>query len=354
MKRTSFILLTLLLLLTACGKQQKEVNRYTVFDKLIDHNKPLAMGDDRDVQVFCDEGNWKALQPFVQSSIEREVPLVYPEKYFTMVRASIKDVEKLTPYKNLVFIGDLESTSPVSAYMKKVLTPDFINRVKVSGGDLFVAKNHSSRDQIVFFLLGKDPLSLSKFGALQADNIFGLLLRRYAERQGYYAYQGQVIENKFFDPYPYTLQIPDTYKLFSNDREGRFLSFLYRTRMENREIPDKYVSVYYEPMPENKVDLNWVIKTRTELAKQHFQGDEFDPKLIRSEPFRFGKYDGFRLLGAWKNMKLMIGGGFQSFAFWDERTKTAYLIDNIVYFPAGDKLPILLELYTISNSFRVK
>jgi hypothetical protein len=30
------------------------------------------------------------------------------------------------------------------------------------------------------------------------------------------------------------------------------------------------------------------------------------------------------------------------------------VVDNIVYFPAGDKLPVLLELEQISASLRVK
>lgn len=349
------ILFTLaLLVLQGCYKTKAPSDRYTAFDKLLDHAKPLAMGDDRDVHVFCDPANWKALEPFIRSGIEREVPIVYPEKYFNLILTDVKEAETLAKYKNILYIGDLESSASVSTYMKSVLAKDFVTRVQGSGGDLFVAKNHNSRDQIILFLLGKDALSLSKIGALQADPIFSLLLRRFAERQGYYAYQGKVLPASFFEPYPFSLQIPDTYRIYSNDKAGNFLSFLYRAKMQNREIPDKYVSVYHEPMPENKLDINWLINKRKELGTKYFEGDEFDADLIRKEPFSFGDYEGFRLLGAWKNMKHAIGGGFQSFAFWDAKTKTAYIIDNIVYFPAGDKLPILVELYTISNSFRAK
>jgi hypothetical protein len=349
-----FLLALVLIGLAGCFKTKAPSDRYTAFDNLIDHAKPLAMGDDRDVHVFCDPANWKALEPFIRSGIEREVPIVYPEKYFNLILTDVKEAGALAKYKNILYIGDLASSAAVSTHMKSVLAQDFITRVQNSGGDLFVAKNHSSRDQIVLFLLGKDALSLSKIGALQADPIFGLLLRRFAERQGYYAYQGKVLPSSFFEPYPFSLHIPDTYRIYSNDRSGNFLSFLYRARMQNREIPDKYVSVYHESMPENKLDLNWLLSKRKELGIKYFEGDEFDADLIRKEPFRFGAYEGYRLLGAWKNMKHAIGGGFQSFAFWDAKTKTAYLIDNSVYFPAGDKLPILVELYTISNSIQIK
>jgi len=354
MRKLFILAIILLAVIAGCDKMKPIPERYTVFDKLIDHSKPLAMGEDRDVYVFCDPANWKALEPFVRSGIEREVPITYPEKYFNLILADVKEAPSLAKYKNIVYIGDLESNEPVSAYMKSILDTSFKNRVQNSGGDLFITKNHSSRDQIVLFLLGKDALSLSKIGALQADNIFALLLKRFSERQGYYAYQMKVIGQKFFEPYPFSLQIPENYRLYSNDQTGRFLSFLYRAKMQNREIPDKYISVYYESMPENKLDLNWLIAKRKEIGQKYFEGDEFDENLIRKEAVNFRQYKGYRLLGAWKNMKHMIGGGFQSYAFWDEKTKTAYLIDNIVYFPAGDKLPVLLELYVISNSFKVK
>lgn len=350
------ILLSLLaaLMLLGCPKNAKSNLRWTAFDDLIDHAKPLAMGDDRDVYVFCDPANWKALEPFIRSAIESEVPITAPERYFSVIMADVNEANSLAKYKNILYIGDLASSAPVSAHMKSVLSKDFVTRVQNSGGDLFVAKNHSSRDQIVMFLLGKDALSLSKIGALQADPIFSLLLKRYTERQGYYAYQGKVIDEAFFQPYPYTLKIPDTFRLFSNDKEGRFLSFLYRAKMQNREIPDKYVSVYHEAMPENKIDLKWLIAKRKELGLKYFEGDDFDASLIRNSEFRFGKRPGVRIMGAWVNKKLAIGGGFQSFAFWDESTKMAYLIDNIVFFPAGDKLPVLIELYTISHSLKIK
>jgi len=344
----------LLLTILACTKSKSEPTRYTAFDDLIDHAKPLAMGDDRDVYIFCDPANWKALEPFIRSAIEREIQLVYPEKYFQIIMADIKDAQTLSKYKNLIYIGDLNSEAPVSKYAKSVVDKNFIARVNNSGGDLFTAKNHSSRDQLVMFLMGRDAVSLSKIGALQSDNIFGLLLHRFAQRQAYYAYQGKVIAASFFKPYPFALQIPDTYRLFSNDQDGRFLSFLYRAKMQDREIPDKYISVYHEPMPENKLDLEWLKTKRKELGQKYFEGDDFDAELVRQETFRFTDHDGFRLMGAWKNVKHAIGGAFQSFAFWDEATKTAYLIDNIVYFPAGDKLPILLELFMISSSLTLK
>lgn len=351
MRKFIFILL-IGLLIFGCGKSTKEPARYTKFDDLITSGKPLAMGDERDVYLFCDSDNWAALKPFIQSSIERELVLVYPEQYFKLIPTNISELAKYDNYRNLLFIGDLESGGKVSRHMQEVLASDFISRVQQSGGDLFVAKNHASRDQMTMFLLGSNPLNLGKIGALQSDKIFDLLIKRYALRQGYQAYLQPVIPSSFFEPYPFSLQIPNTFSLFSNDKLGRFLSFIYRARAENREIPDKYVSVYYEDMPEDKLDFQWLIAKRQALGEKHFEGDVFAEETVRKERTKLAGYEAWRIVGAWTNEKHLIGGAFQSYAFWHQGK--AYLVDNSVFFPAGEKLPTLIELFVISNSIEIK
>ena len=346
------ILILSLLLLFACTGGPKEQARYSKFDDVIDTAKPLAMGDERDVYLFCDADNWKAVQPFVQSSIERELILVYAEKYFRLIPTPIAEVNSYLKYRNLIFIGDLESDAKVSQYMRASLADDFINRVKSSGGDLFIARNHHSRDQMIMYLMGSNKLNLEKIGAIQSDNIFDILIRLYAERLGYQAYQQPVIPSSFWKDYHFSLKIPDNFTLYSNDKAGHFLSFIYRARMQDREIPDKYINVYYEDMPENEIDHQWLIQKRQMLGKKYFEGDTFNEEVIRKEQTKLAGYDAYRIVGAWENMTHLIGGAFQSYAFWHDGK--AYIVDNSVYFPAGDKLSILVELYVISSSFEIK
>jgi len=205
---------------------------------------------------------------------------------------------------------------------------------------------------MTMYLLGTNKLNLEKIGAIQSDKIFELLIRRYAQRQGYQTYQQPVIPSSFFEPYPFSLKILNNFTLYSNDLAGRFLSFIYRARAQDREIPDKYVNVYYEDMPENVLDHEWLIARRQMLGEKYFEGDVFDEEVIRKERTQLGGHDAWRIVGAWKNEKHLIGGAFQSYAFWHEGR--AYIVDNIVYFPAGDKLPIMVELYVISSSITIK
>lgn len=345
------ILILALLILFGCNSQGKP-ERYTEYDNIYDSGKAIALGDERDIYVFCDAENWAKVQGIIRGSIERELMLVYPERYFKLNLANINEIEQYSQYRNLLFIGDLSSKGHISSHMKSSLSPDFITRVNQSGGDLFTAKNFASRDQLIMYLLATDTENLLKISAFQSENIFQLFLKRYRERLGNQAYQIKVIPASFFEPYPFSLQIPSNYTLYSNDRVGNFLSFIYRARMQNREIPDKYVNIYFEDMAdETSLTHDWLIEKRKMIGEKYFEGDVFDPAAVRKDGLGFAGYNALRLTGAWTNAKHMIGGAFQSFAFWHEGK--AYIVDNSVYFPAGDKLPVLQELFVISSTIKI-
>lgn len=348
------LLAVLSISLTSCGKPAGETDKYSFYEQTISAGKPLALGDDRDIYVFCDESTWKSLNPGLQNSLEREVQLVVKEKYFTIQRESIQDIANLSKYKNLLFIGDLESKGAVSRHIAATLPKANKERIKSTGGDLFLTSNRWVKDQIVVYLVGKDTAGLSKVSLLQSNNLYAAFVNRLGERLAYQTYKTKLIPSQFFASYPFSLKVPENYKLFSDDKKGRFLSFMYRITNESRDFPDKYISVYYEDIPYAQLNEDWVKGVRKYIAAKYYEGDEFIPTSLNVERINFGKYPAWKISGAWKNMKLAIGGGFQSFAFYDHQQKRAYLIDNSVYFPAGDKLPILLELQKVSVTFQTK
>ncbi|MCK5050398.1 MAG: DUF4837 family protein, partial [Candidatus Cloacimonetes bacterium] len=87
---------------------------------------------------------------------------------------------------------------------------------------------------------------------------------------------------------------------------------------------------------------------------KYYDEDEFFDRDVRMEKFKLAGYQGWRLTGRWQNKKHSVGGAFQSFAFYDETNGLAYLIDNSVYHPEGEKLEALYELEIISNTLKLK
>lgn len=355
MKRIILVLTlcSVLLLLASCQGKKASSERYTAYDKIMDYAKPLAFGEDEDIYVFCGSKNWQSLEPVLRSNLERTVGLVYNEKYFNLIPAELSKLGEMLPYKNLIFAGDLQSSDEVSVHMRQSLPQAHLDQVQQTGGQLFVAKNHNSRDQVILYLMGTEPEQLFRVTNLQSGNLFRILLERYSQRLAFQAFRGKVIGADFWKNFPFSLKVPDTYRLYSNDAPGRFLSLLYRSRMESREIPDKYISVYYEPMQADSIDGEWLLNKRNEIWGAKFEGDFVPRDKVRMERSNFAGFSGWKLIGPWENHTHLIGGAFQSMGFWDPETKRAYIVDNSVYFPAGDKLSILMELYMISSTFKL-
>lgn len=347
-------LAAMLLILASCGKKETTPDKYSFYEGTVDTAKPLAWGEDRDIYVFCDEPAWKLAEDMLRRSLERETYIVVNECYFNLIRADIGKIDQLSKYKNLLFMGDLKSKGAVSEHLRNSMQDRMKERVQNSGGELFVAKNRWVSDQLVIYMVGDTEENLLKLNILQTNRLYTEFLNRFAERLAYQAYRSKLIPEEFFASYPFTLKIPESFQLYHNVTANNFLSFLYRMRSESREFPDRYISVYYEDMPIDTLRMNWLLTRRQELAFKYYDEDEFDPKLLRTENVTLGNYKALRILGPWQNRKHDIGGGFQAFAFYDNEQKRAYLIDNSVYYPAGDKLPELLLLQKISATFKTK
>jgi hypothetical protein len=346
--------LMLLGLVSSCGKGAGDSSKYSFYESTVDTSKPPAWGSDEDIHILCDTETWKLAENFLRRSLERQVYVVVNEQYFHLIKADIREMDTISKYKNLLFMGDLKSRDAVSQHVRNTIPERMNQRVKNTGAEMFVAKNRWVKDQLIVYMVGSSRENLLRLLISQNNRLFNLFVNRYGERLAYQAYLTKVIPEEFFEPYPFSIKIPQSYRLFSDDKANRFLSFLYRMRSEAREYPDKYISIYYENMPADSLNLDWLIAKRRELAARYYDGDEFEVEKIRSERLSFGTYNAMRLLGPWKNPKHDIGGGFQTFAFYDAAQKRAYLIDNVVYYPAGDKLPQLMELEKISVTFRTK
>lgn len=348
------VLLSLAASTFSCGKSDAKPDKYSFYESVVDTSKPIAWGEDRDIYILCDEVNWKSIGENLKNNLEQEFQIVVKERYFNIKRGDIRDINQLIKYKNLLFVGNLDSKASVSAHITRTLPPQLVNKVKNTGIEMFVAKNRWVTDQVIVYLVTSSQDKISSISEPITDKLFSLYLERLAERKAYQAYRTKLIPDTFYETYPFTIKMPENYKLFANSPKNRFLSFLYRMNSESKDFPDKYLSIYYEDIPQDSLNEKWILQKRKILADKYYDKDEFDPGMISIDKVSIGTYTAWRLMGPWKNLKHNIGGGFQTFAFYDIKQKRAYLIDNVVYFPAGDKLPELLELQQISQTFKTK
>ncbi len=361
MKYANIFLLALLIFsITACKQDTANQNTYDRYQDMMDMEKPVAFGEDQDIHIFTSGSARESIAPVLEASLARKCTLTIEEQYFYPYHQDIKEIGEYSKYKNLIFCGVLEGKDDVSRYMLRNLDENLVETARASGGEIFVVNNLQVRDQLILHILARDKVALEELVRQRSDQIFDYFLQKYKQRLAYQVYRTEVIGDKFFEDRAFSIKIPVTYRLFKDDRDKEaqryFLSFVFQPNNPNANIADKYVSVYHEPMPENRINAQWIYDKRQELTAKYLDGDEILADKYTVEEARLAGHDALRMYGHWVNEDLVggVGGAFQTLAFWHEETESAYLVDNIVYFPDGNKLPVLLELGMVSESLRVK
>jgi len=346
MKRNSIFLFLLFFLIAGCSKESK-TNPST---KGTDIRKPFSWGHQQTIYVFADDNVWKYAEPHLRKSLERFQFTTENEKFFEVKKAPINSIEQFYKFNNLVFFCDMESDEEVSSYVKSIMGDKIAEEIKVNAVAMYPVENLWARNQFILFIVGDNERDLLSFNILQANTTFDLFKDKLFERIEQQVYRQKTYAENTFQKFPWSLQLPKNYIVYKQDDANRFISFI--ARLKNK--PDRFISVYYEKMTQDNFNKEWLKQKRAELAWNYYEEDEFADKDIKLEKNMLGKYECWKLSGRWQNKKFVVGGAFRSFAFYDEKSQTAFLIDNSVYFPTGYKLPALIELEVISRSIVIR
>ena len=289
--------------------------------------------------------------------MERPFYTVQNEKLYEIKLGDMNALDQFYKYKNLLFLCDLSSDKPVAQSVKKMMNTEMKDYVNNRGVGLFANHNHWANEQFVVFMIGTNTKELTDFYKSNGNELFYHFRQKLVERIKHKQQRFKPVSMDLFAKFPFTLQVPENYILYKSDPEACFISFIWRSREDQKLNPDKYISVYYEKMPDKTnrtIEQEWVKKTRAKIAWDFYDEDEMKDSDVQYGLYKFIDYPTWYMSGRWQNKKYFIGGAFQAMGFFDEQTKTAFLIDTSVYFPQGDKLKFLMELESIAQTFKLK
>jgi hypothetical protein len=341
------VLVIILFLILSCSQKD---NIHKTKAKGIDPHMPMAWGHKQTVYVFADDNVWKYAKSHLVKTLERLRFTTENEKVFVVKRAPIDNLDNFYKFNNLIFFCDLESTDEVSAYIKEIMGSKVESEVNENLVGMYTKDNVWANDQFVLFVLGSNEPNLLKFNILQSHNIFDLFKNKLFDRIKRQLYKTSIYSDDRFKTFPWSLKLPKKYILYKNDTANNFISFIARLRNK----PDRYISVYYQKIPKDEFGRDWLKETRKSISWKYYDEDEFFDRDVKIEKYELAGNKGWRLTGRWQNKKHSVGGAFQSFAFYDEINERAYLVDNSVYHPDGEKLDALYELEIISNTLKLK
>jgi len=341
------ILLVLALTLVSCAKKEVEGS---VTRNSTDPRKPMAWGHKQTIYVFADEDNWRATERQLRRTLERVVYTTANEKVFELKRADFDDFNHYYKFNNLIFLADYSSFDDVSAYIKDIMGEKVKGELEENGVGIYPHENLWANDQFVLFIIAENKEVLKKAVSYQLNEVYNLFDKKLKDRIAHKILQYNRYKTSFFRKFPWELHIPEFFRVFSRDDANNFIAFLARADGK----PDRYEAIYYEDMNSDKIDGDWLKAKRLEIFRNYYEGDEFYDKDVRVEKYKLAGRPCWKLSGKWQNPKLSMGGAFQSFAFFDKTQKKAYVIDNSIYYPTGEKLSHLLELEAISGTIKLK
>lgn len=310
----------------------------------------MSWGHKQTIYVFADDNVWKYAKGHLKKTLERVRFTTENEKVFIVKRAPIDNIDNFYKFNNLIFFCDLESNDNVSTYIKEIMGSKVESEVEENMVGMYTKENVWANDQFVLFILGSNERDLLKFNILQSHNIFDLFKDKLFDRIEGQLYKTPVYPDNRFAAFQWSLKLPQKYILYKNDTANNFISFIARLRNK----PDRYISVYSRKISKEEFDRDWFRETRKNISWKYYDEDEFFDRDVRMEKYKLAGHQGWRLSGRWQNKKHSVGGAFQSFAFYDEASGRAYLVDNSVYYPDGEKLEALYELEIISNTLKLK
>lgn len=337
----------ILLLILGCSSKD---NIHRTKSKVIDPHKPMSWGHKQTVYVFADDNVWKYAKSHLTKTLERVRFTTVNEKVFLVKRAPIDNLDNFYKYNNLIFFCNLESNDKVSTYIKEIMGSKVEAEVNENHIGMYTKDNVWANDQFVLFILGNNELNLLKFNILQSHNIFDLFKEKLFDRISGQLYKTPVYSDDRFATFPWSLKLPKKYILYKNDTANNFISFIARLRNK----PDRYISVYFQQISKDEFDRDWLKEARKNISWKYYDEDEFSDRDVRMEKYKLAGHQGWRLTGRWQNKKHSVGGTFQSFTIYDEINGLAYLVDNSVYYPDGEKLEALYELEIISKTLKLK
>jgi uncharacterized protein DUF4837 len=343
--KISIFLIISLILITACSSGEGEHRSSNT-----DINKPMSWGHKQSIYIFADDDVWKYAEAPLRESLERVTFTTDNEQYFEIERVKISQLEQFYKFNNLIFFCDISSEDEVAQYVKSIMGEKVTSEVRENSVGIYPQSNLWVNDQFVLFLLGDNEENLLKLNILQTDKIFTLFKEKLYRRIKEKLYKFETYSAATFSGYPWRIEIPKYYLVYKEERSNNFISFLARSR----DKADRYVAVYYEKLDKVLFTREWLKEKRASLVWDYYEEDEFKDRDVRIENYEIAGHSGWKLSGRWQNMKHLIGGAFQSFAFYDDESGNAYIIDNSVYYPEGVKLNSLMELEIIGGTLIIE
>lgn len=316
--------------------------------------KPSIFEYNDNVVLVADENLWSEVSAEIKAAIEKEMHTPLVEKVFTIIRIDPSEVETVTPYPHVVFVGTLASTGITEEILMQLLDDSARDKVMQDQAFIFQKQDAWSENQLLLVLAGKDAETLEANIEQNQDFIFQYLddhADKVAYENVYRGYSQEDLTKKLMDKHGWTVRVQHDYFAAIDSADAQFV---WLRRFE----PQRNLFVHWQTTDDSTMlSKEWMAQTRDSLTQLYYKGDyilQSDEIPLKDKVVEFQGRQAIRVDGVWQNDEYVVGGPFRSYGFYDDLNNKLYLIDLSVFAPDALKWPYMRQIDVMAKTFRIQ
>ncbi len=331
--------------------------------------RPEAGGIEGQITVVIDSLLWQgAVGDSLRATLEAPIrTLPSMEPHFNLVPWHLTDqraLEAAQEKRNILFTGVIgDTTTNESRWLYHRFADDA--RASILGGTPVVLARSDEwrRRQQVYYVVAATSEGLAQTLSEHGPNMvyaFNEATRIRMHRELFDIGRQRDIERQLLERHGFTVGVQHDYVVAVDTA-----NFVWLRRI----LSDTWRSlfVYYQERvdPTSLTPAN-VLLLRNTLTQEHMEGTQGGVvEVVLTQPISVDSIDfkgrfGYEIRGLWemagydggRRFQFGQGGGFVSYAFYDEPTQRLYLIDGMLFAPGYPKREFLRQLEVIAHTFR--
>lgn len=323
-------------------------------------NKP-ATGLEDEIYVVADSIEYSELEVVLDSAFEKIINTPQPERFFTLKRISVNQIDKYKTKKNLILVAPLNSSSSTSNYINSIIDEQVKERFNKNPDYVFTKQDLWARGQLVMILSAPTMAELEFKILKDKDNLLYTFQKASDKRlyESLYspAYEKKSIEGKILRDYGWIIYVQTDFKL-EMSKPGD--NFVWLVRSQGSEIERRIFVHWIENADPSLLNVDSVRSIRNRLAQKYYRAADDSGYVVIAEDYFTSTEVNFKgrysLLtqGLWDLNIRGKGGPFINYIFYDEKSKRIYMLDASIFAPKYYKRNILQQLDVTLQSFMTK
>ncbi|MDZ7361626.1 MAG: DUF4837 family protein [candidate division KSB1 bacterium] len=310
-----------------------------------------SSGNEKEIIVIADSLDYAFLQEELSRTFEREVATPWPEKIFELKPISADQMENYFNHPQLLLIGILDRATPAASRVKSMLAPEVAERIR-NGQNYVLQKDEPwAEDQRLVVLCAAHLDTLKQRISSHRDELFSMFDQFVAERmqrEMYSQFERKELAATLLEKYGWTLRIQHDYHLYKEFPLENFV-------MLRRSWPERWLFVSWEKLNDSKpITPDEIVAWRNRIGERFYEGDKIVDNELTFHQVDFAGYRALEAQGLWENEKKVAGGPFKAWAFYDDSTQQAFLIDIAVFAPGKEKVKFLRQLEIMARTFETR